>query len=391
MGASARLCPQRLDRLNTVFQSEIDQGRLPGVVMLLAQGGQPHWVSSMGRQSPEADKPMAPDAIFRIYSMTKPLVSVAVLMLMERGRVQLREPVARYLPEFAALQVAVQGPDGMTLELARRPITVHDLLRHTAGMTYEFLGTTPLHQQYGKVAAQSRKMRNSEFIPQLAALPLLLQPGTAWEYSRATDVLGRLIEVVTGDSLGEWLRANILAPLGMHDTAFNVPVDKLGRVAEPFTHDPDGGVQMRVFSASSVSPLEMGGGGLFSTAADYARFLQCMLGRGALGSVRLLAPHTVDYMTTDHLGTIPVNQGASQALLEPGHGFGLGVAVRTHTGRAAMPGPAGLYFWSGLAGTTFFVDPVNDLFAVLMLQAPNQREYYRALFRQMVYAALLEA
>jgi CubicO group peptidase (beta-lactamase class C family) len=391
MDASARLCPQGLDRLNTVFQSEIDQGRLPGVVMLLAQGGQPHWVSSMGRQSPEADKPMAPDAIFRIYSMTKPLVSVAVLMLMERGRVQLREPVARYLPEFAALQVAVQGPDGMTLEPARRPMTVHDLLRHTAGMTYEFLGNTPLHQQYGKVAAQSRKIRNAEFIPQLAALPLLLQPGTAWEYSRATDVLGRLIEVVTGDSLGEWLRANILAPLGMHDTAFNVPVDKLGRVAEPFAHDPDGGVQMRVFSASSVSPLEMGGGGLFSTAADYARFLQCMLGRGALGRVRLLAPHTVDYMTSDHLGTIPVNQGASQALLEPGHGFGLGVAVRTHTGQAAMPGPAGLYFWSGLAGTTFFVDPVNDLFAVLMLQAPNQREYYRALFRQMVYAALLEA
>ncbi len=135
----------------------------------------------------------------------------------------------------------------------------------------------------------------------------------------------------------------------------------------------------------------MGGGGLFSTAADYARFLQCLLGRGALGSVRLLAPHNVDYMTSDHLGPIPVNHGASQSLLEPGHGFGLGVAVRTHTGQAAMPGPAGLYFWSGLAGTTFFVDPVNDLFAVLMLQAPNQREYYRALFRQMVYAALLEA
>lgn len=394
MAAEITTPPQGLDagRLAAMvqaFQAEVDRGRLPGATLLLGRKGQPDWLATLGQQNPATGTPMAPDSIFRIYSMTKPVVSVAVLMLMEQGRVLLRDPVARYLPEFANQQVCVAGTESTVA--AQRPATVHDLLRHTAGLTYEFLGMSPLHQQLGKVAMASRKQTNAEFIPALAALPLLLQPGSAWEYSRATDVLGRLVEVLTGQTLGEWLRQHIFAPLGMHDTAFRLPADKLHRVAEPFAHDPDGGVPMRVFAANSPSPLDMGGGGLFSTAPDYARFLGCLLGRGSLGSVRLLAPHTVDFMTADHLGPIPVNPGISRDLLGPGYGFGLGVAVRTHTGQSAEPGAAGLYFWGGLAGTTFFVDPVNELYAVMMVQAPNQREDYRALFRQMVYAALLKA
>ncbi|MBX3653670.1 MAG: serine hydrolase [Ramlibacter sp.] len=390
-GPAQGLGGDRLDRLAQAFQSEIDRRRLPGATLLVGRRGQPDWVRSLGVQNPDTGVPMAPDSIFRIYSMTKPVVSVAVLMLMEQGKVLLREPVSRYLPEFADQQVSVDGPDGPVLVPVRRAATVQDLLRHTAGLTYEFLGNSPLHQQLGKVAAASRKQTNAEFIPELAAVPLLLQPGSAWEYSRATDVLGRLVEVVTGQTLGDWLQQNIFGPLGMTDTAFRLPAGKLDRVAEPFAHDPDGGVAMRVFSASSPSPLDMGGGGLFSTAPDYARFLRCLLGRGSVGDVRLLAPHTVDFMAADHLGPIPVNPGASRDLLGPGFGFGLGVAVRVHLGQSAEPGAVGLYYWGGLAGTAFFVDPANGLYAVLMVQAPNQREEYRALFRQMVYAAVLDA
>lgn len=381
----------RLNALVQAFQAEVDRGRLPGATLLLGRRGQPDWVACMGLQNPDTGVPMVPESIFRIYSMTKPVVSVAVLMLMEQGRVMLRDPVARYLPEFANQQVQLDGPDGPGLVPVHRPATVHDLLRHTAGLTYEFLGTSTLHQRLGKTAVASRKQTNAEFIPELAALPLLLQPGSAWEYSRATDVLGRMVEVLSGQTLGDWLQQHVFAPLGMHDTAFRLPADKLHRVAEPFAHDPDGGVPLRVFSANSPSPLDMGGGGLFSTAPDYARFLRCLLGHGSVDDVRLLAPQTVEFMTSDHLGPIPVNPGASRDLLGPGYGFGLGVAVRTAVGQSTEPGPIGMYAWGGIAGTTFFVDPRNDLYAVMMTQAPNQREDYRALFRQMVYASVLDA
>jgi CubicO group peptidase (beta-lactamase class C family) len=389
--AEADLCPQRTARLVEVLQSEIDRQRLPGAVVLIARHGKIALFQSLGSQNPEAGEPMALDSIFRIYSMTKPIVSVAVMMLMEQGRVLLSDPVARHLPEFASLQVALQVKGQLALRPASQPATVQDLLRHTAGLTYEFMGAGPVQKQYAQADIGSRQRGNAEFSPALAALPLIADPGVVWEYSRATDVLGRLVEVLSGQTLGEFLREQILAPLGMHETAFSVPQEQHGRIAEPFAHDPDGGVPMPLINIRREAALQSGGGGLVSTAMDYARFLQFMLNKGEFNGVRLLSPKTVEFMTADHLGAIPVNpHGAALSLLPPGHGFGLGFAVRTAPGLASVPGSVGLYYWGGIAGTTFFVDPALDMFALMMIQAPNQRDDYRPLFRNLVYAALLD-
>jgi CubicO group peptidase (beta-lactamase class C family) len=359
----------------------VASGRLPGAVAMVARRGQIALIEAVGQQDPAAGTPMQTDSIFRIYSMTKPVVSVAVMMLVERGLLLLSDPVGRWLPEYAHQKVATaQG-----LAPVRNPATVQDLLRHTAGLTYEFLGDSPVQRQYGEVKIAARERSNAEFSRTLAALPLQFQPGSVWAYSRATDVLGRLVEVVSGQTLGDFLQAEIFGPLGMVDTGFAVPPDQQHRIAEPFAHDPDGGEPMQVIEPREVPAMESGGGGLMSTTLDYARFLQCLRNRGELGGVRLLGPHTLDYMTADHLGGLP----ADGTLLPPGHGFGLGFAVRTQLGMAPVPGSVGLYYWGGIAGTTFFVDPALDMHAMLMIQAPNQRDYYRPLFRNLVYAALL--
>lgn len=386
----AGLCPQRTQRLLAVLQSEVDRQRLPGAVALIARHGKVALFESLGAQDPATGTPMARDAIFRIYSMTKPIVSVAVMMLMEQGLLLLSDPVAKHLPEYGTQKVASLVDGAVQLQAVRQGATIQDLLRHTAGMTYEFMGSAPVQRQYAQVRIGSRERSNAEFSHELAALPLMFEPGTVWEYGRATDVLGRLIEVVSGQTLGAYLQQHIFKPLGMHETWFTVPPEHHGRIAEPFVRDPEGSIQMRVIDVREDAALESGGGGLASTAADYARFLQFMLNKGELGGVRLLGPRTVDFMTADHLGDIPVNSGASRALLPLGHGFGLGFAVRKQLGVASVPGSVGTYFWGGLAGTTFFVDPAEDLFAILMLQAPNQREYYRMLFRDLVYATLVD-
>jgi CubicO group peptidase (beta-lactamase class C family) len=380
------LCPQRSQRLLDVLQGEIQSQRLPGAVVLVARRGKIALFESLGQQDPATGAPMAKDAIFRIYSMTKPLVSVAVMMLMEQGQLLLSDPVEKYLPEFAGQKVAIDANGQQVLQDAKQAATLQDLLRHTAGLTYEFLGAAPVQQQYARAKVNSRDFSNAEFARRLAEIPLMYQPGTVWEYSRATDVLGCVVEAVSGMTLGEYLRTAILHPLGMHETDFSVSSAKHHRIAEPFGHDPDGGIPMRVFDPRQVPAMEAGGGGLMSTAADYARFLQFMLNKGELNGVRLLGSRTVDYMTADHLGNIP----STGNLLPPGHGFGLGFAVRTATGISPVPGSAGLYYWGGIAGTTFFVDPVEDMYAMMMIQAPNQRDYYRPLFRNLVYASLMD-
>jgi CubicO group peptidase (beta-lactamase class C family) len=379
--ADVGLCPERTQRLMDVLRREVASGRLPGAVAIVARRGQIGLFEAVGQQDPATGTPMKTDSIFRIYSMTKPVISVAVMMLVERGQLLLSDPVSRWLPEYANQQVATAHG----LEPVRQAATVQDLLRHTAGLTYEFLGDSAVQRQYGAVKIASRERTNAEFSQTLAGVPLQFQPGTVWAYSRATDVLGRLVEVVSGQGLGAFLQAEIFGPLGMVDTGFAVPPDQQHRIAEPFAHDPDGGVPMKVLEPRQVPAMEGGGGGLMSTAMDYTRFLQCLRNRGELDGVRLLGPHTVDYMTADHLGGIP----ADGTLLPPGHGFGLGFAVRTHLGLSPVPGSVGLYYWGGIAGTTFFVDPALDMYAMLMIQAPNQRDYYRPLFRDLVYAALL--
>jgi CubicO group peptidase (beta-lactamase class C family) len=379
--ADVGLCPERTQRLMDALRREVASGRLPGAVAMIARQGQIALFEAVGQQDPGTGVPMQTDSIFRIYSMTKPVVSVAVMMLVERGQLLLSDPVSRWLPEYAHQQVAT----ATGLEPVRNPATVQDLLRHTAGLTYEFLGDSAVQRQYAKVKIASRDRSNAEFSQTLAAVPLQFQPGSVWAYSRATDVLGRLVEVVSGQALSAFLQSDIFGPLGMVDTGFSVPPEQHHRIAEPFAHDPDGGVPMKVLEPRQVPAMEGGGGGLMSTAMDYTRFLQCLRNKGELHGVRLLSPHTVDYMTCDHLGDMP----ADGTLLPPGHGFGLGFAVRTHLGLSPVPGSVGLYYWGGIAGTTFFVDPKLDMFAMLMVQAPNQRDYYRPLFRDLVYAALL--
>ena len=379
--ADVGLCPERTQRLMDALRREVASGRLPGAVAMIARQGQIALFEAVGQQDPGTGVPMQTDSIFRIYSMTKPFVSVAVMMLVERGQLLLSDPVSRWLPEYAHQQVAT----ATGLEPVRNPATVQDLLRHTAGLTYEFLGDSAVQRQYAKVKIASRDRSNAEFSQTLAAVPLQFQPGSVWAYSRATDVLGRLVEVVSGQALSAFLQSDIFGPLGMVDTGFSVPPEQHHRIAEPFAHDPDGGVPMKMLEPRQVPAMEGGGGGLMSTAMDYTRFLQCLRNKGELHGVRLLSPHTVDFMTADHLGNMP----ADGTLLPPGHGFGLGFAVRTHLGLSPVPGSVGLYYWGGIAGTTFFVDPKLDMFAMLMVQAPNQRDYYRPLFRDLVYAALL--
>ena len=378
--AELGLVPERTQQLLSVLKDSVERQHIPGAVALIARRGQIGLFEAIGQQDPAAGSPMRTDSIFRIYSMTKPLVSVAVMMLAERGRLLISDPVGKWLPEYN--NQSVLGASGLVP--AWQPATVQDLLRHTAGLTYEFLGDSPVQREYDKVQIASRKRSNDDFSRTLAGIPLQFQPRSCWAYSRATDVLGRLVEVVSGQALGSFLQREIFDPLGMVDTGFAVPPAQQHRIAEAFTHDPDGGVQMKLINPREVPALESGGGGLMSTAMDYARFLQCLLSGGELDGHRLLSRHTLALMTADHLGDIPVDG----TLLPPGHGFGLGFAVRLATGESPVPGSVGSYHWSGIGGTSFFVDPAQDLYALLLTQAPNQRDHYRQLFRNLVYAAL---
>ena len=383
------LCPERCQRLLSVLQDEIRRQRLPGAVIVLARHGKLVLHEAMGVQDPATCVPMQRDSIFRLYSMTKPLVSVAAMMLMEQGRFLLADPVAKYLPEFANQQVAVERNGVLTLEPVAQAATVQDLMRHTAGLTYEFSGTSAVQRLYRErhMHAPQAGRDNAAYCQALAQIPLMFQPGTVGEYSRATDVLGRLVEVLSGQALGDFLQQHVLHPLGMVDTGFHVPAADHARIAQPFTQDPDGGVVMQMSEVRAPPLMQSGGGGLVGTAGDYARFLHMLLNKGELAGVRLLGPRTVEYMTSDHMGGIP----SRATLLDPGEGFGLGFAVRRGTGVTAVPGSVGTYYWSGMAGTSFFVDPAEDLFALMMIQAPNQRGYYRQLFRNLVYAALIDA
>jgi len=373
----------RLARLGECLGREIERGRVPGAVALVARRGRLGFFESFGHRDAASGAPMERNAIFRIYSMTKPITSVAAMMLWEEGRFLLSDPVAKYLPELADLKVAVARGAQIELVPLERPVTIHDLLRHTSGLTYEFRGSGAVQKMYMSAKVYSRAQSSADQVATLSKLPLLHQPGTRWEYGRSTDVVGRLVEVLSGERLGAFFERHILAPLGMVDTAFHVPQHHQSRLAEPFARDPESGGTVQLLEVRSAPNFESGGGGLVSTASDYARFLQMLLSGGSLDGRRLLSRKTIEFMTADHLGPIT---GAPDLLL-PGHGFGLGFAVRLQAGIAQIPGSIGQYFWGGLAGTTFWVDPAEQLLALLLIQAPGQRDYYRTLFRNLVYSA----
>ncbi len=377
--------PHRLERLTGAMQRQIDEGKAPGAAMLIARGGKIVYRQALGELRP-GGPPMRDDAIFRIYSMTKPIVSVAAMMLVEEGRLTVLDPVSNYIPAFADAKVGAPNGDTLDLQPLARPITVQDLLRHTSGLAYGFTGVGPVHKLTKAAGVLNPKRSLADNVEAIAALPLMHQPGTAWEYGLSTDVLGRVVEVVEGARLSDVLRARIFGPLGMADTAFFTPEAKLARRADPFSFDFMTAAGVNSENQTTPPKFESGGGGLVSTLPDYARFAAMLAGGGAFGGARLLSPRTLAYMASDHLDA-RVNR--DHYLLWPGHGFGLGFAVRIREGLAPSAGSVGEYFWGGMMGTTFWISPRDNLFAILMVQSPEHREYFRTLFRNLVAAAIL--
>jgi CubicO group peptidase (beta-lactamase class C family) len=379
------LSPTRLQRMSDAFKREIDKGTMPGATVMVARKGQIGWFDALGQQSPAASTVMAHNSIFRIFSMTKPIVSVGIMMLLEEGHFLLDDPVAKFIPEFANQQVGVENNGKLDLVALQRPMTIQDLLRHTSGITYDHTGNGLVQQLYQQSRLRSRKITNAEHAALVASLPLKCQPGAEWNYSRSTDILGRILEVVSGKTLSAFLTERILAPLQMTETAFFTGEENATRLAEPFANDPWNGDKIQLFNMLEKPVMESGGGGLVSTTMDYARFCQMLLNGGALEGTRLIGRKTLQLMASNHLAPLVKIEGT---LVQPGHGFGLGFAVRTQGGIAPFAGSVGQFFWSGMGGTFFWIDPVEDLFAVFMSQAPGQRQYTRTLVRNLVYAAI---
>ena len=374
-----------LKRLTAVMEREIAAGLAPGVSMLIARNGKIGFTKTLGALAPDGPA-MSLDAIFRIYSMTKPIVSVAAMMLVEEGRMLITDPLSKYIPAFADSKVGVETGDRLDLVPLKRPITIQDLMRHTSGLTYGF-GTSKVDKLVAAARITSQEKTMAEHAETLAALPLLHQPGEVWEYSLSTDVLGRVVEVVAGGKLGDILRERIFEPLGMDDTAFFIPREKLSREAKPMSPD----IYPKSLGAdpepvTEPPRCEWGGGGLWSTLGDYARFLAMLSGGGALDGERILGPRTIRYMASDHLGP---DVDRSNGLLAPGHGFGLGFCVRLRTGLAPTIGNVGDYFWGGAAGTSFRISPQDSLFAILMVQAPDYRDHFSRTFGNLFNAAIV--
>jgi CubicO group peptidase (beta-lactamase class C family) len=377
--------PERLERLTAIMARQVEEKKAPGVSMLIARHGKIAYRESVGALRPGGPS-MIEDAIFRIYSMTKPIVSVAAMMLLEEGRLLITDPVSKYVPAFANTKVGVVNGEKLDLAPLKRPITVQDLMRHTSGLTYGFTGASPVQKLIKAANVVNPDRSLAENVETIAGLPLMHQPGEVWEYSVSTDVLGRVIEVIEGASLGEVLQARIFAPLEMRDTAFFTPESKVARRAEPFSFDVMTAAGINTSSATSPPKFESGGGGLMSTLADYTRFAAMLSLGGAIDGVRMLAPQTLAFMASDHLDA---KVDRSHFLLWPGHGFGLGFAVRIDPGKAPTAGSVGEFFWGGMMGTAFWASPRDSLFAVLMVQTPENREFFRVLFRNLVSAAIV--
>jgi CubicO group peptidase (beta-lactamase class C family) len=387
------LSSERLQRITDTLKADVEKRIIPGAVVLVARHGKVAFFETVGVLDPATKTPMSKDAIFRIYSMSKPITSVVAMTLWEDGKFNLSEPVSKYIPQLGGLKVGVEKPDPSggkpTLELVatKRDMTIQDLFRHTSGLTYGFFGNTQVKKMYVDGKVWNDYPSNAELVDRLAKLPLAYQPGTTWDYSHSTDVLGRLVEVISRQSLHQFEKERLLDPLGMKDTSFYVTdKSKQGRIADAFPDDRNFGVDADFNDPRLEQKWESGGGGMVSTAMDYARFLQMLLNGGTLDGKRILGPKTIAYMTADHVGTA-IDPG-SLYLPGPGFGFGLGFAVRKDAGVSPFAGSVGEYNWGGAGGTYFWVDPKEDMFVVFMMQSPKHRVPYRYLLKDMVYAAV---
>ena len=385
------LSQNRLDKIDKVFKNSIANKEIPGAVIAVSRYGKIAYLKAFGMQNPNEKTPMATNSIFRIYSMTKPIVSVAVMNMTENGKIYLNENLDKYIPSFSDMQVATfsklaNGQKSIRLIKAKNKIKIHDLLRHTSGLTYGVFGKSPAKTALKDSTIGNLNIRNislEEYVNTLAKLPLAYNPGSTWEYGRSIEVLGRVLEIVSNSSLDILLKEKIFNPLNMKDTAFYVDKKNLHRVAEPFKDK-----QPELINIKKNPLFFTGGHGLVSTVSDYMRFCQMMMNKGKLGKNEILSNRIVEYMTSNHLGE-NINRDTPYYLPGEGYGFGLGFAIRENSGISSWPGSKGEYFWAGYAGTYFWIDPKEELIVVSMTQSVTNRNHFRMLLRNLVYQAII--
>jgi CubicO group peptidase (beta-lactamase class C family) len=396
------LSKERLDRISTWIQADVDKGLMPGAVVMVLRKGKIAYYDAFGYRDREGKIAMTSDSIFRIASMTKPFTSLAIMMLAEEGKISLPVPVSRYLPEFKDLKVGVEKKDTTTgnaelvLEPASREMTVLDLLRHTSGLTYGIFGKSMVKDRYNAAKVSDPDQTSAEMITKLSQLPLQYQPGTTWDYSMSCDVLGRIVEVLSGVDLATFVADRIVKPLKLKDTGFWVEGEvRQVRIAQPQVN-PATGSRTPVLDVTKKPRWFAGGHGMVSTSHDYARFCLMFLNGGTLDGVRLVSRKTIEQMTSNHIppgykySNPPQVQIAwPSPSLETGQGFGLGFAINCEPGLSPLPGSKGDYYWAGVWGTYFWVDPKEQLIGILMTQiAPTQAFPYQYRMRQYVYQAI---
>ena len=393
------LSTPRLARVSQWMRRWVDSGRLPGLLVAVARDDRLAWLGTCGYRDVEAKRAVEPDTIYRIYSMTKPITTVAALMLYEEGRFQLDDPIAKFIPAFAGTRVFASGDaESFTTAPLERPVTVHDLMIHTSGLTYGFQHEHAVDALYRnrRIEFNANVGPLADLVEATAAQPLVFQPGTRWNYGVSTDVLGRLVEIWSGVPLDAFFAERIFAPLGMDDTGFQVREGQGGRLASSYARADGGGLALAEpaggsrFLESAVTLS--GGGGLVSTAADYLRFMRMLRGRGALEDVRLLGRKSVELMTMNHLPGDLADMGRPRFAEMPfaGVGFGLGVSVLLDPAKARILGSPGEYAWGGMASTAFWVDPAEDLMVLLLTQLmPSSAWPIRRELRVLTYQALL--
>ena len=381
---------QGLKRISDYFANEVSAGHIPGAVVLIQQHGRPVYFKTFGLRDVVAHAPMTKDAIFRLYSMSKPITSVAAMMLVDDGKIALHDPLSKYIPPFADVKVGVEQKDAsgkavLALVPLQRPITIEDLLRHTSGITYGFYGDSLVRRRYMSSGLFDDDFDNAKFAGRLAKLPLAEQPETLWDYGHSTDVLGRVVEVVSGQSLYQFEKERLLDPLGMKDTGFFVPEGKRARVAAFLPNDGFDRPLAGLNDPIQPRRWESGGAGMDGTALDYARFAEMLVEGGALDGRRYLKSGTVASMTSDHIGPGTGIRRDGFYFPHRDSGFGLGFAVRT-VATTLLPG--GEYRWDGVGGTFFFIDPKDDMFAIVMMQSPSQRGRIETEAKTLIYEAL---
>jgi len=390
------LSSERLARISATLKADIEAGRIPGAVIAIARHGKLVALDAYGWRDKAAGVAMTTDTIFNIASMTKPMTAVGALMLYEQGKLLIDDPLSKYFPKFAQMRVAARDADGEpTADTvpANRQITIQDLMRHTSGIIYGGRGNTLVHKMYPAGSGDaSRDYDGAAFMDKLASLPLLYQPATVWDYGFGLDMLGLTIEQLSKQTLGQYLQANLFAPLGMTDTGFSIPLDKAARYARPLPVDPDTGkAQERSPELTQSLKFECGGGCAASTASDYLRFAMMLMNGGRSGEARLLGRKTVDYMLSDQLGPNIKNLVGKADPTRADYGFGLGLAVRTTPGVVRMMGSVGQFSWPGASGTDWWVDPREELAVVYLSAAPGPiRWHYRQKINALVYQAIIE-